>query len=36
MNLIAIDLLNHFIREKNNVFLDIKTDIEATLKGIVV
>ena len=36
MNLIAIDLLNHFIREKNNVFVDIKIDIEATLKSIVV
>ena len=36
MNLIAIDLLNHFIREKNNVFVDIKRDIEATLKNIVV
>ena len=36
INLIAIDLLNHFIREKNNVFVDIKRDIEATLKDIVV
>ena len=36
MNLIAVDLLNHFIREKNNVFVDIKRDIEATLKSIVV
>ena len=36
INLIAIDLLNHFIKEKNNVFIDIKRDIEATLKSIVV
>ncbi|MCE5222185.1 MAG: hypothetical protein LLF98_13305 [Clostridium sp.] len=36
MNLITIDLLNHFIREKNNAFVDIERDIEATLKSIVV
>lgn len=36
MNLIAVDLLNHFIKEKNNIFVDIKRDIEATLKSIVV
>ena len=36
LNLIAIDLLNHFIKEKNNIFVDIKIDIEATLKYIVV
>ena len=36
INLISIDLLNHFIKEKNNVFVDIKRDIEATLKSIVV
>lgn len=36
LNLIAIDLLNHFIREKNNIFIDIKRDLEATLKDIVV
>ena len=35
-NLIAIDLLNHFIKEKNNIFVDIKIEIEATLKDIVV
>ena len=36
LNLIAIDLLNYFIKEKNNIFVDIKRDIEATLKYIVV
>jgi len=36
LNLIAIDLLNHFIKEKNNIFVDIKVDLEATLKYIVV
>lgn len=36
MNLIAIDLLNYFIKEKSNVFVNIKRDIEATLKNIVV
>lgn|GEM_PF-3511804 len=36
LNLIAIDLLNNFITEKNNIFVDIKRDIEATLKNIVV
>lgn len=36
LNLIAIDLLNHFIKEKNNILVDIKTDLEATLKCIVV
>jgi hypothetical protein len=36
LNLVATDLLNHFTKEKNNNFLDITTDIEATLKGIVV
>ena len=25
LNLIAIDLLNHFIKEKNNIFVDIKS-----------
>lgn len=34
--LIAIDLLTYFIKEKNNNFVDIKTDIEATLKHLVV
>lgn len=36
LNSIATDLLNHFTREKNNIFIDIKRDIEATLKNIVV
>lgn len=36
LNSIATDLLNHFTREKNNIFLDMRTDIEATLKNIVV
>jgi hypothetical protein len=35
-NLIAIDLLTYFIKEKTNSFVDIKTDIEATLKHLVV
>lgn len=35
-NLIAIDLLNDFIKEKNNIFIDIKKDIEDKLKNIVV
>jgi hypothetical protein len=35
-NLIAIELLTYFIREKANSFVDIKTDIEATLKDLVV
>jgi len=34
--LIAIDLLTYFIKEKNNNFVHIKTDIEATLKHLVV
>ena len=34
--LIAIDLLTYFIKEKNNNFVDIKTDIEDTLKHLVV
>ncbi len=36
LNLIAIDLLNHFIKEKNNILVDIRKDIEATLRNIVV
>lgn len=36
LNSIATDLLNHFTREKDNIFIDIKRDIEATLKNIVV
>jgi hypothetical protein len=36
MNLIAIDLLNYFIREKNNNFVNIKNHVEATLKDIIV
>lgn len=36
LNLIAIDLLNQFIGEKNNIRLDIKSEIEATLRAIVV
>ena len=35
-NLIAIELLTYFIKEKANSFVDIKTDIEATLKDLVV
>lgn len=35
-NLIAIELLNYFIKEKGNSLVDIKTDIEATLKHLVV
>lgn len=35
-NLIAIELLTYFIKEKANSFVDIKTDIEATLKHLVV
>lgn len=35
-NLIAIELLTYFIREKANGFVDIKTHIEATLKDLVV
>lgn len=35
-NLIAIELLNYFIKEKANGFVHIKTDIEATLKDLVV
>lgn len=34
--LIAIDLLTYFIKEKNNSLMDIKIDIETTLKHIVV
>ena len=34
--LITIDLLTYFIKEKNNNFVHIKTDIEATLKHLVV
>ena len=36
LNLIAIDLLNHFIKEKSNIYVDIKRDLEVTLKYIVV
>lgn len=36
LNSISTDLLNHFTKEKNNIFIDIKRDIEATLKNIVV
>lgn len=36
LNLIAIDLLNYFMREKNNSFVNIKNHIEATLKDIIV
>jgi hypothetical protein len=36
LNLIAIDLLNYFIKEKNNSFVNIKSHIEATLKDIIV
>ena len=36
LNLIAIDLLTHFSKEKNNICVDIKRDLEATLKYIVV
>lgn len=36
LNLIAIDLLTHFIKEKNNICVDIKRYLEATLKYIVV
>lgn len=35
-NLIAIDLLTYFIKEKTNTLVDIKTDIEATLSHLVV
>lgn len=35
-NLIAIDLLNDFIKEKNNICIDVKKDIEEKLKDIVV
>lgn len=35
-NILATDLFNEFIRDKNNIFMDIKRDIEATLKDIVV
>lgn len=35
-NLIAIELLTYFIKEKANGFVDIKIDIEATLKELVV
>lgn len=36
INLIAIDLLNTLINDKNNIFLDLKMNIQATLKDIVV
>jgi len=36
LNLIAIDLLNYFIKEKNNKFVNIQSHIEATLKDIIV
>jgi len=36
LNLIAIDLLNYFIKEKNSNFVNIKSHIEATLKNIIV
>lgn len=36
MNLIAIDLLNSLINDKNNISIDLKTDIWDTLKEIVV
>ena len=36
LNLIAIDLLNYFIKEKNSNFVNIKSHIEATLKDIIV
>ncbi|EKQ55070.1 MULTISPECIES: hypothetical protein [unclassified Clostridium] len=36
LNLITIDLLNYYITEKNNIFVDAKIDIEATLREIVV
>lgn len=36
LNSIATDLLNYFTIEKNNIFIDMRTDIEATLKNIVV
>lgn len=35
-NLIAIDLLTYFIKEKTNSLVDIKKDIEATLRHLVV
>lgn len=36
LNILAVDLFNEFIRDKNRIFIDIKRDIEATLKDIVV
>jgi hypothetical protein len=36
LNLITMDLLNHFIKDKNESFVDIRRDIEATLRDIVV
>lgn len=36
INILAVDLLNEFIRDKNNILIDIKRDIEDALKGIVV
>lgn len=36
LNLIAIDLLSNLIKERNSIFVDIKIDIEETLKEIVV
>lgn len=36
LNILAVDLFNEFIRDKNSIFIDIKRDIEATLKDIVV
>ncbi|MDR3598257.1 hypothetical protein [Clostridium sp.] len=36
LNILAVDLLNEFIRDKNNILIDIKRDVVATLKDIVV
>lgn len=36
LNIISAELLNHFIRDEDNILVDIKRDIEATLRDIVV
>lgn len=36
LNLITIDLLNSFIKDKNDIFVDIKRDVETAFKEIVV
>lgn len=36
ITILSVDLFNEFIRDKNNIFIDMKRDIEATLKDTVV